>query len=64
VCGNGIVEEGEACDDGNENDEDACLSTCQWTIPAVSEGGMLAMTLLVLAAGSVVIWRRREIACN
>ncbi|MEZ4380745.1 MAG: fibrinogen-like YCDxxxxGGGW domain-containing protein [Nannocystaceae bacterium] len=28
VCGNGIVEEGEACDDGDDDDTDACLSTC------------------------------------
>jgi MYXO-CTERM domain-containing protein len=28
VCGNGTVELGEACDDGNGADTDACLSTC------------------------------------
>ncbi|MEZ4383072.1 MAG: hypothetical protein R3A79_17225 [Nannocystaceae bacterium] len=28
VCGNGVVEPGEACDDGNLDDLDACLSTC------------------------------------
>ncbi|MCY1013038.1 hypothetical protein OV079_47410 [Nannocystis pusilla] len=27
-CGNGIQEAGEACDDGNVVDDDACLSTC------------------------------------
>lgn len=59
VCGNGIVEEGEGCDDGNENDEDACHSTCQWRIPAVSEWGLIVMTLLVLTAGTVVIIRGR-----
>ena len=29
VCGNGIVEEGEQCDDGNTADGDGCSSTCQ-----------------------------------
>lgn len=27
-CGNGIVEEGEECDDGNPSDADSCLITC------------------------------------
>jgi cysteine-rich repeat protein len=29
-CGNGRVEAGEECDDGNQSDTDACLSTCKW----------------------------------
>jgi cysteine-rich repeat protein len=29
VCGNGLVEPGEDCDDGNEQDGDCCSSTCQ-----------------------------------
>jgi len=29
-CGNGVVELSEECDDGNANDEDACLSSCKW----------------------------------
>jgi cysteine-rich repeat protein len=28
VCGNGVVEEGEACDDGNDLDDDACNNRC------------------------------------
>lgn len=27
-CGNGVVDPGEECDDANEEDVDACLSTC------------------------------------
>ena len=27
-CGNGIVEGDETCDDGNQNDDDGCSSTC------------------------------------
>jgi cysteine-rich repeat protein len=29
VCGNGRVESGEECDDGNANNGDACYTTCQ-----------------------------------
>lgn len=28
VCGNGILEMGERCDDGNNIDNDACSITC------------------------------------
>src|SRR5439155_21840626 len=30
VCGNGMVEPGEQCDDGNTVDGDCCSSTCQF----------------------------------
>jgi cysteine-rich repeat protein len=30
VCGNGTVEAGEQCDDGNTQDGDCCSSTCQF----------------------------------
>ena len=33
VCGNGIVEEGEQCDDGNTVNGDGCSSTCQTEVP-------------------------------
>jgi cysteine-rich repeat protein len=29
TCGNGVVEAGEECDDGNRSDEDGCLRTCR-----------------------------------
>lgn len=28
LCGNGVVEAGEACDDGNTNNDDACSNLC------------------------------------
>lgn len=28
-CGNGVVEEGEECDDGNQDDLDGCLTSCK-----------------------------------
>ena len=33
VCGNGIVEEDEQCDDGNSNDTDACRNDCTSNTP-------------------------------
>jgi cysteine-rich repeat protein len=29
-CGNGTLDEGEACDDGNNHDGDDCTHLCQW----------------------------------
>ncbi len=29
VCGNGVIETGEGCDDGNTNSGDGCSATCQ-----------------------------------
>ena len=29
ICGNGVVESGEECDDGNAQNADRCLTTCQ-----------------------------------
>lgn len=36
VCGNGIVEPGEACDDGNRVDNDFCRNDC--TLPRCGDG--------------------------
>ena len=29
ACGNGVLDDGEECDDGNNSNNDACLNTCQ-----------------------------------
>lgn len=31
-CGNGAVDTGEECDDGNGATDDACLPTCRWNV--------------------------------
>lgn len=31
-CGNGVVDPGEACDDGNGNNNDECTNVCTLTI--------------------------------
>lgn len=38
-CGNGVLDAGETCDDGNRVDDDDCLSTC---VPAVCGDGFAA----------------------
>jgi cysteine-rich repeat protein len=36
VCGNGTIESGETCDDGNTADGDGCTSACELGTPTVS----------------------------
>lgn len=42
VCGNGILEPGEPCDDGNEIDTDACHNDCSFA-PTAFRYGTLAL---------------------
>ncbi|MEE8472422.1 MAG: hypothetical protein V3S82_04560 [Dehalococcoidia bacterium] len=32
VCGNGVIDAGEACDDGNNVDDDGCSAVCTFGI--------------------------------
>ena len=34
TCGNAVVERGEDCDDGNQENTDACTSACRWRLQA------------------------------
>jgi len=38
VCGNGIIDVGETCDDGNTIDGDGCSSTCQSGPTCIADG--------------------------
>ena len=38
VCGNGVVNSGEACDDGNTNDCDGCKGDCSRAQPTCGDG--------------------------
>lgn len=53
--GDSVVNPGEEWDDGNKDDTDDCLSTCEVNLgaPNVSEWG--------LVAGALVIARRRRV---
>ncbi len=67
VCGDGLVDASEACDDGNTADGDQCTATCQ--LPAddggccsVSERGATGPALLALATFGVWgVGRRRRL---
>jgi cysteine-rich repeat protein len=39
VCGDGLVDVGEACDDGNDVDKDKCSNTCMFVPCGEQEGG-------------------------
>lgn len=36
-CGDGTINPGEECDDGNRNNEDACRNNCTWQCESRSE---------------------------
>lgn len=38
MCGNGIVEAGEQCDDGNTNNTDSCRTNCTTNTPVCGNG--------------------------
>jgi cysteine-rich repeat protein len=62
VCGNGRVEAGEQCDDGNLEPGDGCSELCvneAPPVPTVTHWGMLAMILVLLAAIGAKFGRRR-----
>ena len=39
VCGNGVVEAGEQCDDGNRSNGDGCDAECQTETPQDQDHG-------------------------
>ncbi len=72
VCGDGVVDSGEQCDDGNDSDEDDCLSDCTLRdsngrkpggcgCSSGSPGGRVpAAPLLLAVLALAVILRRRS----
>jgi cysteine-rich repeat protein len=60
-CGNGNLDSGEECDDGNNLDGDGCAADCilEAPVPAVSPRGVIALVLLLLASSVIVFARRR-----
>jgi len=56
VCGNGVIETGEACDDGNASGGDGCSATCQleagWKCPTPNAACVAARCGDGILAGS------------
>ena len=66
ACGNGVIDPGETCDDGNTVSGDGCSSTCQIEGGVKAGGGGCsvggdggAITLGMLALGMMIRRRRR-----
>jgi cysteine-rich repeat protein len=61
-CGNGELDPGEECDDGNNEDGDGCASDCTLDepVPAVSYRGMLTLVVLLVTISTAVMLRRRR----
>ena len=61
ICGNGVLEAGEECDDGNTVNGDGC-DDCVLVptfVPAISEWGLVVMVLIGLVAGTGMFGRKR-----
>ncbi len=59
VCGNGIVETGEECDDGNTVGGDGCEANCQAPVmPTLPRSGLILFGALLLGAGLLSLRRR------
>lgn len=74
-CGNGTVDDGESCDDGNENSDsaaNACRTTCE--LPTcgdgvidegeVCDGGALGLESDLCADFDPDSWRSGSVSCN
>ena len=60
-CGNNLVEPGEACDDGNNDDGDGCSAACQiesTPVPILLKWGIV-LIVAVLLGTSLLLLRRR-----
>ena len=61
-CGNGVIDAGEECDDGNIISGDGCESDCTLSppaVPAASSRSLALAVLLLLTTTAVLLWRRR-----
>lgn len=59
VCGDGVAQGPEACDDGNMAPGDGCSEMCEAEVPAQVEVG-LWHSCVVFSTGSVRCWGRHE----
>ena len=63
-CGDGVVDTGEDCDDGNLINGDGCSSSCEVEpsepIPTVSTWSLIVLTILGMTVGTIMIGRPRR----
>ena len=71
TCGNGVVEEGEACDDGNASNDDGCSTRCEpdgWPDAAEQCPGQPATLWksaeVVLSGSTQGYWRDLGLSCT
>jgi cysteine-rich repeat protein len=60
VCGDGVLDSGEQCDDGNSDDGDGCSNLCESEdipVPTMNEWGMI---LFMVFAGVVAVYYLRR----
>lgn len=58
TCGNGNLDDGEECDDGNNLSGDGCSSDCQLeplAVPTASEWGVAILALLTMTTGTAIL---------
>jgi cysteine-rich repeat protein len=67
ICGDGILDPGEQCDDGNTINGDGCSSTCQIeaaggvaVVPTMTEWGMIIFVVFA-GLGSIYYLRRKRV---
>ena len=58
--GDGNLDPGEGCDDGNNTDGDGCSATCTIEVPTLPEAALLGLFLLVVGTGAWLLGRRRR----
>ena len=53
-CGNGVINEGEQCDDGNDNNNDYCNNNCQFSGSVFSQYNSAGRTVYIFKSDSNV----------
>ncbi|MDC0666602.1 hypothetical protein [Nannocystis radixulma] len=56
TCGDGDVSDGEACDDGNNVDDDGCSADCQEAVKVVQIGTGAGFSCALFSHGKVKCW--------
>ncbi len=56
VCGDGVVDTGEQCDDGNNDEQDDCLADCTLIDNGVSPGGCGCSTGAGSTPAAPILW--------